>query len=64
MTSEECRDRVYALIKRFNEIGASLPDPGTFDASDPAAKADAKLVLAELAKVKAEIDRLLAEATQ
>jgi hypothetical protein len=61
-TDDDRKSRVFALMKRFNETGALLPDPDTFDPSDPAEKANAMLVLVEMAKVQVEIDRLMAQA--
>jgi hypothetical protein len=49
-------DEFWRLVKRYNQIGCLLPDPDCFDPHDAAALAEAKVLLAELARVRSEID--------
>jgi hypothetical protein len=58
MMPPELRD----LILRFNRIGAALPDNDAILTGDPGVLADAKLIIAEMNKVKAEIDAFLDQA--
>jgi hypothetical protein len=51
--------RIFALMQRYNQIGCLLPDEENLDLTNAAAVAEAKLVLAEMAKVKAELDEML-----
>lgn len=45
------REEYLALMKRFNEIASGLPDPETFDATDPDQNSTTKVLLAELRKL-------------
>jgi hypothetical protein len=49
-----------ALMTRFNALGRLLPDDGSLD--DEHVRAEARVVLAEMAKVKAAIDAYLDKA--
>jgi hypothetical protein len=52
-----------ALFERYNALGRLLPsqdDMGAFE--DPGVRAEAKLILAEMAKVKKRIDDFIAVA--
>jgi hypothetical protein len=51
-----------ALILRFNQIGAALPDEDAIRTGDPGVLADVKLLVAEMNRVKAEIDAFLDQA--
>ena len=60
MTSTDQRmAQFFVLAARYCELGSLLPTPDDIDLNDVAAIAEAKLVLAEMAKVKAEMDALL-----
>jgi hypothetical protein len=65
---EARRRRLLALLGRYCALGRLLPrgDNVTIAvlASDPVKRADMQLVLAEAAKVQAEIDVLLAESRE
>lgn len=50
-------------MARYNQIGALLPDPDDFDPHDAAALSEAKVILAEMEKVKAELDEMLGRPT-
>jgi hypothetical protein len=50
------------LILRFNRIGAALPDDDAILSGDPGVLADVKLLVAEMNRVKAEIDAFLDQA--
>jgi hypothetical protein len=52
-------DALRELMLRFNRIGAALPDDDAIRTGDPGVLADVKLILAEMNKVKAEIDAFL-----
>jgi hypothetical protein len=58
------RDHVHALMRRFNEIGVLLPTPEELDTTDASAIASVKLLMREMMAIKAEIDALIAAATQ
>jgi hypothetical protein len=58
MTPDD-RKKFFALMARHNEIGALLPAEGDFDPTDAAQVAEAKMILAEMAKVKAELDAMM-----
>jgi hypothetical protein len=62
LTNDERRDRVHALIKRFNEIGVLLPRPEDLDVTDASAITDVRVLLCEMAETKRQIDTLFAEA--
>jgi hypothetical protein len=48
------------LMQRFNQIGRLLPqDDGTLDLQDVQTRAHVELLLAELTRVKTEIDSFL-----
>ena len=57
--SDGRKARIFALMQRYNQIGCLLPDEENLDLTNAAAVAEAKLVLAEMAKVKAELDEML-----
>lgn len=60
-TSAEFKDAVFALMRRYNQLGQLLPVQDEFDTSDAAARAEAKVVIAEMHKTMAEIDAVLNE---
>ena len=51
--------KFFALMRRFNELGRLLPAPDDLDPDDAAAVAESRLVIAEMNKTQAEMDRLL-----
>ena len=58
MQDDPRRARLFALMERYNQIGLRLPqDEDVLD--DAGARTDAKVLLAEMDKVKAELDALL-----
>lgn len=54
--SEKRRDKFFALVRRFIQLGCLLPAPEDLDAGT---MDQAELVLAEMHKTKAEMDRVL-----
>jgi len=65
MTKEEKRERLMAAFARFCQLGRLLPSQEDLRAAledgDKQKIAEAKIILAEQAKVQAEIDAILAE---
>ena len=63
MSDDPRKARIIELMKRYNQIGELLNDDGEpYDEeslSDPAKLAQAKVLLAEMDKVRAEFDGLL-----
>jgi hypothetical protein len=57
--SDDRKAKIFALMKRYNQIGALLPEEEDLDLTNAAAVAEAKLVLAEMAKVKAELEAMM-----
>jgi hypothetical protein len=51
--------KFFALVKRYNQIGALLPEEENFDPRDAAQVAEARIILAEMNKTKAQMDALL-----
>lgn len=49
----------FALMERFNQLGCLLPAEDDLDLSNPAAVAEARIVLKEMDRVKAEMDGLM-----
>jgi hypothetical protein len=49
----------FAAMKRFNQLGTLLPKPESLDAADAAGVAEAEIVLAEMSRVRAEIDAMM-----
>jgi hypothetical protein len=62
-SSDKRKAKFFALMARYNQIGALLPDPDDFDPHDAAALSEAKVILAEMEKVKAELDEMLGRPT-
>ena len=56
MSSAERKAKFFALMRRFNQLGCLLPAPEDLDA---AAIGRVELVIAEMNKTKAEMDRVL-----
>ena len=59
--SDDRKARFFSLMARYNELGRLLPALDDLDTDDAAA--DAKLVIAEMSKVQAEMDALLERPT-
>jgi hypothetical protein len=57
--TDENRDKVIALMLRFNELGALLPIEDNFDVGDIAKRTEVKSILLEMGETSAEIERLL-----
>ena len=56
---EEYRKRWFDLARRFNEVALLLPRPEDFDSTDPDCDVPgAKLVIAELKRIQAEMDAI------
>ena len=53
---------LLGLMKRYNQLGELLPRPDDIDFDDPAAVAEAEVIIAEMKTVWAEIDAYLAVA--
>jgi hypothetical protein len=56
---EERKAEFFAAMKRFNQLGTLLPKSESLDAADAAGIAEAEIVLAEMRKVRAEIDAMM-----
>lgn len=52
------REKLFALMRRYNQLGRMLPDPKYFEYEDINALTSAKVVLNEMKKVQAEIDAM------
>ena len=60
ISTEQQFEEFLALMQRYNALGRLLPSPDDLALDhDEAAIAGAQMVLAEMAKVKAEMDALL-----
>ena len=59
---ERKRERFYALVQRYNQLGCLLPEPEALDAADLVTVEEVRLVLREMEKTKAAIDAMLSEA--
>jgi hypothetical protein len=51
--------KFFALMARYNQIGSLLPEEENLDLTNAAAVAEAKMILVEMAKVKAELDAMM-----
>jgi hypothetical protein len=56
---EERKAEFFAAMKRFNQLGTLLPKPESLDPADAAAIAEAEIILVEMRKVQAELDRMM-----
>lgn len=56
---EERKAEFFAAMQRFNALGALLPKSEGLDAADAAGVAEAEIILAEMRKVRAEIDAMM-----
>jgi hypothetical protein len=52
------RAKFFAPMARYNQLGLLLPTEENLDTNNAAAVAEAKAVLAEMAKIKVEMDAL------
>jgi hypothetical protein len=57
--SERRMAKFFALVKRYNQIGALLPAEEDIDTDDAAQVAEVEVILAEMNKTKAQMDALL-----
>ena len=57
--SERRMAKFFALVKRYNQIGALLPLEADLDTDDAAQVAEVRMILAEMNKTKAQMDALL-----
>jgi hypothetical protein len=57
--SDDRKAKIFALMQRYNRVGSLLPEEEDLDLTSAAAVAEAKIILAEMAKVKAELDEML-----
>jgi hypothetical protein len=62
MSADERKARFFSLAERYCQFGPLLPTEEGIDTDDAAAMAEAKVVLAEVARTKAEMDALLERA--
>ena len=53
---------LYALMTRYNQLGELLPKPDDLDLDDPAAVAEAEVIIAEMKTVWAEMDAFITAA--
>jgi hypothetical protein len=58
------QDTFFTLAARYCQLGRLLPSVDDLDTDDETAIAEAQLILAEMAKVKAEMDALLEAARE
>jgi hypothetical protein len=59
---DELRDQFLALARRFNEVALLLPRVEDFDDIEEEDVPGLRLVIAEMNRIKAEIDAVLAAA--
>ena len=60
MTNSERRmAKFFALVKRYNQVGALLPAEEDIETDDAAQAAEVAVILAEMHKTKAQMDALL-----
>jgi hypothetical protein len=62
-SDDERRQRFYALVQRYNQLGCLLPEPDDLDAAGLEKVDQVRMILIEMAKVKKQIDEMLSEAT-
>jgi hypothetical protein len=51
--------KFFALVRRYNQIGALLPAEEDIDTDDAVQVAEVRVILAEMKKTKAQMDALL-----
>jgi hypothetical protein len=51
--------KFFALVKRYNQVGALLPAEEDIETDDAAQAAEVAVILAEMHKTKAQMDALL-----
>jgi hypothetical protein len=56
---DDRKAKIYALMKRYNQVGALLPEEENLDLTNAAQVAEATIILREMAKLKAELDEML-----
>jgi hypothetical protein len=59
MKPDDRKARIFSLIQRFNRVGCLLPEEENLDPTNAAQVAEAKIILREMEKVKAEPDEML-----
>jgi hypothetical protein len=59
---DELRDQFFALVRRFNEVALLLPRVEDFSDIEEEDAPGLRLVVAELNRIKVEIDAVLAAA--
>jgi hypothetical protein len=64
MTEQERKAAFFAAMRRAVQIGMLLPDPESFDVTDPIAVAEAKMVVAEMEKARVDLFALLDQRPQ
>jgi hypothetical protein len=59
--SEQRRDKFFALMQRFNQLGCLLPSPDDFDAcnADAGELAEVEMIFMELDRVRAAMKAVL-----
>ena len=55
---EDRKQKYFALMARYNQLGRLLPAPDDLDPDDAAAVAEARLILAEMNATQAKMDAL------
>jgi hypothetical protein len=55
---DDRKQKYFALMARYNQLGRLLPTPDDLDADDAAAVAEARLILAEMNATQAKMDAL------
>ena len=59
MKSDDRKAKFFALVKRYSQVGSLLPEEEDLDLTNAAAVAEAKMILAEMEKMKAELEAML-----
>jgi hypothetical protein len=57
--NEASKAKFFALMARYNQLGCLLPTEENLDTDDAVAVAEARIVLKEMAAVKAELDAMM-----
>lgn len=56
--AEDRKEKLFALMRRYNQLGRLLPRPDDLDPDDVGAVAEAQLILAEMDATQAKMDAL------
>lgn len=55
---DDRKQKYFALMERYNQLGRLLPTPGDLDPDDADAVAEARLILSEMNATQAKMDAL------